>query len=450
MTMIRSLIRFGRRQLHTIVSTEIIKPSFPTPSHLKTYNLSPADQFVPGSFMPLITFYPKVDTYHSPHDQILDLKNSLSQTLTKYYPLAGRHARIAPTYVDCNDHGASFVEASVDSTLSHFLQNSQHEDLDHLFPYGRVWRHPNPRADHDLQTDTVTPLMVKASHFECGGLSVAVSLSHKIADACSMINFFNDWAELNQVCSKIEKCEALIEPEFISFEHTNINIPEFSPEVPKDCATRSFIFPNAKLNALKLKVTSMTEGAGQNIRSLTRVDVLTWLLYKCAVAAATKNNSGSFKPSSILVMANLRDKMMEPLPVSCIGNFVKGLVVQTKTEREMKPELLIGELSKLKMGIRGLKNHEDFFSLLSNYKSDGRKSKIENGYICSSICWYPTYGINFGWGAPIKATLPGNLSKNSFLLMDTPKREGIEAIVCLEKQEMDIVQRDPELLAFCT
>ncbi|KAM0002602.1 putative vinorine synthase [Helianthus debilis subsp. tardiflorus] len=206
MTMIRSLIRFGKRQLHTIVSTEIIKPSFPTPSHLKTYNLSPADRFVPSAFIPLITFYPKINTNHSPLDQIIALKNSLSQTLTKYYPFAGRHARIAPTYVDCNDHGAEFVEAYVDSTLSHFLQNSQHEDLDQFFPFGRVWRYSNPGA-HDIQTDTVIPLVVKVNHFECGGVAVAVSLSHKIADACSMIHFLKDWAKLTRVCSKNEKYE---------------------------------------------------------------------------------------------------------------------------------------------------------------------------------------------------------------------------------------------------
>ncbi|MFS7916872.1 putative chloramphenicol acetyltransferase-like domain superfamily [Helianthus anomalus] len=41
--MIGKFLLFGRRQLHTIISREIIKPSSSTPSHLQIYNLSPID-----------------------------------------------------------------------------------------------------------------------------------------------------------------------------------------------------------------------------------------------------------------------------------------------------------------------------------------------------------------------------------------------------------------------
>ncbi|KAM0037102.1 putative transferase [Helianthus debilis subsp. tardiflorus] len=77
------------------------------------------------------------------------------QTLTKYYPFAGRHANIAPTYVDCNDHGAEFIEASIDGVLSDFLQHWQHGDLDQLFPNERTWNNSN-RGDQDLQSDDPT------------------------------------------------------------------------------------------------------------------------------------------------------------------------------------------------------------------------------------------------------------------------------------------------------
>ncbi|KVH90234.1 Chloramphenicol acetyltransferase-like domain-containing protein [Cynara cardunculus var. scolymus] len=84
--------------------------------------------------MPMVVFYPN----SAIHAKTLDLKNSLSQTLTQYYSFAGRHAKIASAYVDCNDEGAEFLEASVNGTLSNFLQNSLHEDLDQFFPYGTV------------------------------------------------------------------------------------------------------------------------------------------------------------------------------------------------------------------------------------------------------------------------------------------------------------------------
>lgn len=88
--------------------------------------------------------------------------------------------KVAPAYVDCNDEGAEFLEASIDSTLSNFLQKSQHKDLDQFFPYGLC-------GDKDLQSDKMIPLAVQVNHFECGGVAVAVSLCHKIADGSSLV-----------------------------------------------------------------------------------------------------------------------------------------------------------------------------------------------------------------------------------------------------------------------
>ncbi|MFS7926540.1 putative chloramphenicol acetyltransferase-like domain superfamily [Helianthus anomalus] len=53
---------------------------------------------------------------------------------------------------------------------------------------------------------------------------------------------------------------------------------------------REFVFPNSKLSVLKKAVSSATNDIP------TRVEVLTSLLYKTAVAAATPT-SGCFKPS---------------------------------------------------------------------------------------------------------------------------------------------------------
>ncbi|KAM0056710.1 putative vinorine synthase [Helianthus debilis subsp. tardiflorus] len=89
--MIGKLLLFRRRQLHTIISREIIKPSSPTPSHLQTYNLSWIDQGIPHIYIPLILFYPnKEDCSLTADDKARKMKNSLSQSLTQYYPFAGR------------------------------------------------------------------------------------------------------------------------------------------------------------------------------------------------------------------------------------------------------------------------------------------------------------------------------------------------------------------------
>ncbi|GKF06662.1 acylsugar acyltransferase 3-like protein, partial [Tanacetum coccineum] len=120
--------------------------------------------------MPMVTFYPNANIYHSSHNKLIldDLKKLLSQTLTKYYPLSGRHSSIGASYVDCNNEGAEFVEATVDTTLSSFLQDSQHEDLDQFFPCSHLWSKSTRRE----KSEKVIPLAVQVSHFESGGVLI--------------------------------------------------------------------------------------------------------------------------------------------------------------------------------------------------------------------------------------------------------------------------------------
>ncbi|KAI3767309.1 hypothetical protein L2E82_17404 [Cichorium intybus] len=444
--MIGNLVRFGRRQLHTIVSREIIKPSSPTPSHLKTYNLSSIDQISPNLFMPMVTFYPNTGICRD--KTTLDLKNSLCQTLTKYYPFAGRHGKVAPSYVDCNDNGAEFLVASIDTTLSDFLQNSQHEDLDQFFPHGLVNFNSNRGDDYDLQSNEVTPLEVQVNYFECGGVAVAWSLSHKIADGSSLFHFMNDWAKMTRVCSTEQKNEFSINPEFIHFQYMNINSTGLNLKISDDCVTRSFMFPNSKINELKQKVKAMTKQSGKPITNPTRVEVLTWLLYNSAVAAATKNNSGYFNPTGVGHIINLRRNMIEKLPEKSIGNFSLPMEILTKNECEMNPESFISELRKLKMQFQAIRNIETAVGILLESDLEELLRKPAGVYICTSLCGNSAYEIDFGWGKPVKAAHAGDLRKNSFILMDAPNGDGIEALVCLGNQDMAIFQNDPEILAF--
>ncbi|KAL4567411.1 hypothetical protein LXL04_022995 [Taraxacum kok-saghyz] len=395
--------------------------------------------------MPMVTFYP--NTNHSSHDKTLDLKNSLSRALTKYYPFAGTLDKVTPTYVDCNDNGADFLEASIDSKLSDFLTKSKHEDLDQLFPHGLVDYRSKRGDDHDLQSDDkVNPLAVQVNHFECGGVAVAVSLSHKIADAASLGHFVNDWAEMTQFCSGELKRND--DPQFIPFQSMNMNSKEMSFERPDDCITRSFVFPKLKIDELKLKVKTMTAESAEPIMNPSLVDVLTWLLYKCAVSAATKNNPDSYKPTGIAQLVNLRSKMMEKLPEKSIGNLITHMEILTKNGSEINPESFIGEMKKQKMQFKSIRNFETVFDIISSTDLEEQVKRAASLYICSSLCGFHAYEIDFGWGKPVKTTVAGDIGKNSFILMDAPDMDGIEAIVCLGKQDMAIVESDPELLAF--
>ncbi|KAK1421036.1 hypothetical protein QVD17_23089 [Tagetes erecta] len=435
------MLRLGRRQLHTIFSREIIKPSSPTPSHLKTYNLSQLDQFVPHVYTPLILFYPNNKTCTlTADDKARELKKSLSQSLTRYYPFAGRLHTPTATYVDCNDEGVVFVEAKNDTHLSKFQRmiNEQDDDTFHqLFADAMVWQN----------TPHATSLVgVQLTHFACGGLAVAVSMAHKIGDACNVSSYVSHWASVARYGSTDHKHVLPLNPRFIqSPDSSNFSPPlEMFSRVNQTCdnhVTRTFVFPNSKLNDLKNKVLAEA-GSAAFINKPTRVEVLISLMYKTLVATTTKN-------SGLVTTMDARNSFVPKVPQTTVGNFVLLMMVVTSD-----PSLssVVSEIKKKKMERNNVRSFEQVLqnNELSMLGNEELEPVADKPFYCSSVCSFPYNKVDFGWGKPAGASISLRSSTlTGFVLMDTPNGDGIEAHVTLEKQDMEMFQKYKEMLSFC-
>ncbi|OIT37273.1 PREDICTED: acylsugar acyltransferase 3-like [Nicotiana attenuata] len=110
------------------------------------------------------------------------LENSLSQTLSLYYPYAGRLKD--NTIVDRNDAGAEFVQVQINSPISESLQWHNNAIEEMIFPQGLPWSNCTNRA----------LVVAQISYFNCGGIVVSMCISHKVGDGHSGYNFFMDWA----------------------------------------------------------------------------------------------------------------------------------------------------------------------------------------------------------------------------------------------------------------
>ncbi|KAL5552573.1 hypothetical protein UlMin_039974 [Ulmus minor] len=165
-----------------LISTEIIKPTSPTPPNLRHYQLSFLDQVNPKVYNPLILYYAS-NTNSSSNNitQIsIHLKNSLSKVLTLYYPLAGRVKK--DKFIDCNDEGVPFLEAQVKAQLSDVIDNP-------VLPICEL----NKFVPFELDDYTETLLGVQLNFFESGGIAIGVCMSHQIADALSCIMFIKSF-----------------------------------------------------------------------------------------------------------------------------------------------------------------------------------------------------------------------------------------------------------------
>ncbi|KAL0406628.1 UNVERIFIED_CONTAM: Stemmadenine O-acetyltransferase [Sesamum latifolium] len=160
------------------IAKEMIKPSSsPAPPHLRKLQLSFLDQLAPPTYIHIILYYQAFHHHHDSGETSRKLKRSLSDALTIYYPLAGRLRD--NSWVDCNDAGAEYVEAWFNNVQ--LSEKSGKEELKQYVPL-------EPSGGGDI------PLAVQVSFFGCGGMAIGFCLSHRLADAMSLVTFINAWA----------------------------------------------------------------------------------------------------------------------------------------------------------------------------------------------------------------------------------------------------------------
>ncbi|XP_023760653.1 acyltransferase Pun1 [Lactuca sativa] len=448
--MIGKLLRLGRRQLHTIISRETIKPSSVTSSHLHTYNLSSIDKLAQHTYMPLILYYSNNDNSNlSAYDKAQKMKKSLSQSLARYYPFAGTLQTPTTPYVDCNDEGVVFVEAKNDSQLETFQHciSEQDETVEQLFADGLF-------CDNSPHSKSL--IGVQLNHFSCGGVIVGLSMSHKIGDGCTLVSFISHWASVTRYGSTEHEEVQPLNPRFLHSPSISSILSEAQviSQGYDNRVTKKFVFPNTKLSDLKNKVNALSlAGSTSPIKNPTRVEVLTSLLYKTAVAAAT-SKAGCFKPSYLFMPVDIRNKFVEKLPQTMVGNFVGIMMIPTRKASETSLSVMVEEMKKEKSQLEGIPSvehaAENFKTLKLKLGNEDIEDVIQRSYWCSSLCGFPYNKVDFGWGKPMGASLAvRSADRIGFLLTDTPDGDGIEALVVLEKEDMEIFENDKEMLSFC-
>ncbi|CAL5322166.1 unnamed protein product [Camellia sinensis] len=166
-----------------VTSRETIKPSSPTPVHNRILQQSFIDQINIRNVIPYIHYYTSDDCIRPTSSEKCHLlKKSLSEALTRFYPLAG--GLRSNLYIECKDNGVPFLESRVQSQLSNFVRNPNFDDLNKFLPCDQL----------DDAGDI--PLSVQVNVFDCGVVAIGSCFSHKIADGLSVVTFLNFWAKL--------------------------------------------------------------------------------------------------------------------------------------------------------------------------------------------------------------------------------------------------------------
>nr|XP_027109682.1 vinorine synthase-like [Coffea arabica] len=422
-----------------ILSKEMIKPSSPTPYHLRNFTLSFLDQLAPPIHIPLIFFYQpsQLQTYKD-HAQISQLlKQSLSNALTKFYPLGGRICS-DDFAIDANDAGALFVEAQVHSNLLQVIEKPSMDEMKQYLPL-----EPNGSGHGITEANTIL-LAVQINIFDCGGLAIGVQMSHKIADGTSLVAFMNAWAA---------NCRGDAEIHQSSLDLTSLFPPKdvlnsgFKPTVgitKEKITTKRFVFDREKLAKLKQALAS---SPGSQVKDPTRVEAVSAFFWRHFIEATrAKMDSKSKKMVAAVHAVNLRPRMNPVLPDHAFGNLWRHALAIPVAEGEKGYQNLAGDLRNAIRNINSnyvktLQIGDEYLHALKKTMELVSKGDIE---FCnfSSWCRFPVYEVDYGWGKPTwvcTTTLP---FKNVVILMSTSCGEGIEAWVNMLEEDMASFESD--------
>lgn len=433
-----------------VLSSETIKPSSPTPSHLRTFKLSSIDQIAPLNYSPLIFYYPLIDADQDKIKRISSrLKEALSETLSLFFPLAGRIRD--HLFVDCNDEGVLFSEALVDCGLSKFLEEPELNSLEKFLPCSQFCFVPMQEA---------VQVAIRLNVFNSGGIAIGMCFLHKMVDGTTMAAFLKSWVA---TASALPCSDKPAPPDCLAASQRyppREVLPAEGPLLFKESwliktgkgVTRRFVFSPAAVSALKDALSAHEENP-------SRVLAVAGFIWKSAAAASKIVLGPHHRKSSVVGFAvNLRPRVVTPMSESCFGNLAWQALATYKSpnmgnetfELHDSVGLLrdgIGKISDIKYdGFLGLsKLREEMVELFGEEDPDT--------YIFSSWCKFGFYELDFGWGKPIWiSSIGGSLPMfvNYALLVDSRFGDGIEAWVCLDERIMDVLEHDPEFLAFAS
>ncbi|MCL7036330.1 hypothetical protein MKW94_030827 [Papaver nudicaule] len=448
-----------------VISKEIIKPSTPTLPHLRNFKLSLLDQLLPPFYIPILIFYPANTSNGDQSSKTKVLKKSLSETLTRYYPIAGRLKD--NMVVECNDEGVDYMEAKVNAVMSDCMSVDAVNQL-----------HPSHIVLDDLPKEG--PLAaVQVNMFDCGGMALSVCISHKIMDGCTLITFINSWAAT--ACASLSQ-----ETMYPTFDAAAI-FPALPPGVHvsslesddsvqgENVVTKRFLFSNKKIAALRARIA---EARSRDVLSKypTRTEALSALVWNSfmetsRVKVAREISFSAAAPTKGIIRStanfavNLRTRLNPPLPQVSFGNIIMDATAESTIvdHDEIPPgfvEMLVYLISQLRLGvskineeyIRKLQEGDVEFLKALDEASHSNENE-EKVHICwiSSLCSFPMYEMDFGWGKPLWiATNTFSEYKNTLYLVDTKCGTGIEAWVSLEEEDMAIFEQDQHVLQYAS
>lgn len=203
-------------------------------------------------------------------------------------------------------------------------------------------------------------------------------------------------------------------------------------EPGENLGTKMLVFTKEKLSALRRILISST---GSTIEDPTRVELVSAFIWH-HMSNFLKNNLKN-RSFATFHAVNLRPRVGQKcfqegqnhrVLENVFGNFILPAFVFPESNTTV--EEFHESLRKFRNSIRSIDIPNDTESqdrVINNVLSVLTNEEISELYIFTSWCKFPFYGVEFGWGKPIRVCTSSWGMKNVTILMDNPSGEDVEA-----------------------
>ncbi|XP_054796874.1 coniferyl alcohol acyltransferase-like [Prosopis cineraria] len=353
------------------------------------------------------------------------LKKGLAEALVSFYALAGElvtNSSGEPELL-CNNRGVDFVEAEADVEL---------KSLDLYNPDDSIEGKLVPKKKYGV-------LAVQATFLECGGLVVACSFDHRIADAYSANKFLVSWAQLAQSAQPTKPTihtlssrpcfrRSLLSPRRPGRFHPSIDrifVPVSDLPPPKEpnaesesdpVISRIYYITADELNHIQSLANS---DSNVDVNAVKRTKLESFCAFLWKMVAASAKGKGVITKMGIVVdgrmrLSNGRDKQKASLLGSYFGN-VLSIPFGQKLARELTEKSLSRVADKVHEFLEEAKTEEHFLGLIDwveAHRPGGGVARIYCGggdgeeeegpaFVVSSGQTFPEEKVDFGWGRPV-------------------------------------------------
>ncbi|KAL2322465.1 hypothetical protein Fmac_026844 [Flemingia macrophylla] len=438
-----------------VMNVEVVAAVVPTQEHWLP--LSNLDLLLPqvdvGVFFCYKNPKPSDDTNKmmSFGSMVGSLKKALAQALISYYVFAGEVVpnNMGEPEVLCNNRGVDFVEAQADVELMSLNFYNPDDTIEGKFV---------PKKKNGV-------LAVQATSLKCGGIIVACTFDHRVADAYSTNMFLVSWAEMaqptkpNMASASRHPCfrRSLLSPRRPGSIHPSLHrmyVPASALPPPP---------PSAAATTLRSRIYHVTAEQLHRMQSLaatrTKLECFSAFLWKMVARAASRDGNSDRVVAKMGIVVDGRrrlgndDNEREAMMDCYFGN-VLSIPFGGKLVKELVEEPLGFVAEAVHDFLAAAATEEHFLGLIDWVEAHRPVPGVASIYcshtegpafVVSSGLRFPEDKMDFGWGKVVFASyhFPWGGEAGYVMPMQSPLGNGDWVVYMhLPKRHLEIIESE--------